>query len=161
MKPGKLFPGNMKPYLFYAASMLFPTMVWADNEPFPAQGAPEINLFWQTIQVVFALAITIVLLVGAVWVFKKILGFRRFPGISGGAIHILEIHYLDPKKAIALVKILDRTFIIGYADSTISTLGELTPEETAMLDDNRRTEPSPFGNILARFTRPPARHEGN
>ncbi|MHB9027360.1 MAG: FliO/MopB family protein [Candidatus Latescibacterota bacterium] len=153
--------GRTASSLLFIAALFFPKGVMAESDPFPAQGAPEINLLWQTIQVVFALAITIVLLVGAVWVFKKILGFKRFPGIPGGAIRILEIHYLDPKKAIALVKILDRTFIVGYADSSISTLGELTPEETARLDDNRQTESSPFGNILARFTKASPRDEGN
>jgi flagellar biogenesis protein FliO len=88
-----------------------------------------------------------------VWLFKKILGFKQYPGITGSAIRILEIHYLDPKKAIALVKILDRTYIIGYADSSISTLGELTPEETARLNENRQAESSSFGNLLARFTK--------
>ncbi len=118
-----------------------------------APGVPEINLFWQTLQVIFALALTLVLLVGTVFLFKKITRFKRFPGISGGAIRVLEIHYMDPRKAIALVKVLDRVLIIGYSDHTIATLGELTPEEAGSLATEHPPDPDIFATLLSRFSR--------
>lgn len=118
-----------------------------------APGLPEINLFWQTLQVIIALSLTLVLLVGTVWLFRKIMKFKRFPGISGGAIHVLEIHYMDPRKAIALVKVLDRVLIIGYSEHSISTLGELTPDETVTLTVDRKPDPDLFSTLLSRFSK--------
>lgn len=134
--------------------VLFPFFAAATTgtDPLTVAGAPEINLFWQTLQVVLALGVTLALLIATVWMFKKILRFKQFPGISGGAIHVLEIHYIDPKKAIALVKVMDRVLILGYADSSITTLGELSDGEAARLTAvTAGPAPLPFGNVLARF----------
>lgn len=116
-------------------------------------GVPEINLFWQTLQVIIALVLTIVLLVGTVWLFRKILKIRRFSGISGGAIHILEVHYMDPRKAIALVRVLDRVLIIGYSENSIAMLGELSPEEAGSLAQDQKPDSDIFSALLSRFSR--------
>lgn len=117
-----------------------------------SSGASELNLFGQTLQVLVALLLTIALLVGTVWLFKKILRGKTFPGVSRSTIQLLEIHYLDPKKAIALVKIIDRVLIVGYTESGMTALGELTPEEAARVEaSGMEAEPFPFGAVLARF----------
>ena len=114
-------------------------------------GGPELNLFGQTLQVLFALILTLVLLVGTVWLFRRILRGRVFSGVSGGAIRILEMQYLDPKKAVALVRVVDRVFILGYTESSLACLGELSPDEAARVEKNGSAGASvPFGNILAR-----------
>ncbi len=135
------------------AMHLFHATASSGATPFAA-ATPEVNLFWQTLQVVLALGVTLVLLVATVWMFKKILSFKRFPGVSGGAIRVLEIQHIDPKKAVALIRVLDRVLIVGYADSSIITLGELSPEDAARLGEER--EPSgtlSFGSLLDRFNR--------
>ena len=116
-------------------------------------GVPEINLLWNSFQVILALIITLLLLVGTVWLFKKIMRFRQFPGISGGAIRIIEIHHVDPKKAIVLVKILDRVMVIGFSENSVTSLGELTREEIESLNIPTRTEKDVFGTILDRLVR--------
>ncbi len=141
--------------VFSAAAAYFSNAAMTRCENLPAPSPPELDLMGRTISVVFWLAVILFLVVGTVWVLKKILGFKHLAGISGKTIRILEIHYFDPKKAIALVKVLDRAFIIGFSDASISTLGELTPEESARVEDVRRTESSPFGNILSRVIKAP------
>lgn len=126
-----------------------------------APGAAEFNLLWQSFQVVLALSLTLVLLIGAVWLFKRIIRMNRVPGVPGGAIRLLEIHYVDPKKAIALVKIMDRVMIIGWAEHSVTRLGELTGEEAASLTALRGVEPGIFRNILARFTGRPSQPAGD
>lgn len=132
---------------------LFPLTVSASPGPEAgaAPGAAEFNLLWQSFQVVLALSLTIALLIGTVWLFKKIMRMNRVSGVPGGAIRLLEIQYVDPKKAIALVKIMDRVLIIGWAENMVTLLGELTAEEAASLTVTRRVEPYMFGNLLARF----------
>ncbi len=112
----------------------------------------EFNLFLSTVKVAAALGLTIVLLVAAVWILKRILKFREIPGLTGGAVSILEMHYIAPKKAVALVKVLERILIVGISEQSLNTLGELTPEEIKNLEVGKKPESGVFKNILAGFT---------
>ena len=111
----------------------------------------ELNLFWSSMKVVTALALTLILLVAAVWVLKRFLRIQRIPGISGNALSVLEIRYIAPKKAVALIKVLQRVLIVGVSDHSITTLGELTTEETTHLKQDQKSDPGVFKNILAQF----------
>ncbi|GAI83029.1 unnamed protein product, partial [marine sediment metagenome] len=81
---------------------------------------------------------------------KYILRFRT-SGIKNGAIDILAIRYIEQKKAIAIIRVLKRVLIIGIAENSISTLGELSSEEIGSLKLDKKTEPGTFGNILSRY----------
>ena len=107
----------------------------------------ELNLF---IRFIFALAIVIILLIFTLWLLKYILRFRT-SGIKNGAIDILAIRYIEQKKAIAIIRVLKRVLIIGIAENSISTLGELSSEEIGSLKLDKKTEPGTFGNILSRY----------
>jgi flagellar biogenesis protein FliO len=124
-----------------------------------APGSAEFNLFWQSVQVIVALTVTLILLVGTVWLFRKIMRVNRAAGIPGGAIRLLEIQYFDPKKAIALVRVMNRVLIVGWAEQSVTLLGELSPEEAGSLG-SRETGPSVFGNLLSRFTGGQTRQSG-
>jgi len=117
------------------------------------QYSSELNLFMSTVKVIFALALTIVLLVAAVWVLKKFLRFNRIPGFSAGAINILEMRYIAPKKAVALVRVLEKVYIIVFSEQTIISLGELSSEEFERLGYKQKPETSVFKNILSGFVR--------
>jgi flagellar biogenesis protein FliO len=60
---------------------------------------------------------------------------------------------VDPKKAIVLVKILDRVMVIGFSENSVTSLGELTREEIESLNIPTRTEKDVFGTILDRLVR--------
>ena len=117
-----------------------------------AYGGAEINFFMSLVKVAVALVFTLALLVAAVWFIKRFLSARSVPGLSGGAISIMEIQYIGPRKSIALVRIAGRVFIIGISDQSMSTLGELLPEDIANLPDNAPSSTG-FSSILKRFTR--------
>lgn len=112
----------------------------------------EFNLMLSTIKVVMALGLTLALLIAAIWILKRIIKNRNIPGFSGGALRILEMRFIAPKKSVALVRILDRVLIIGVSDHSLTTLGELTPEEIKLLDIEKIPEPGVFRNILAGIT---------
>ena len=113
----------------------------------------EFNLFWSSVKLFIALMLTLLLLVAVVWVLRKILRANKIPGISGGALNVLEIRYIAPKKAVALVRVLERVFIVGVSENSLTTLGELTSEEIERLGTDVKNEPGAFRNILAGFTR--------
>jgi len=130
----------------------------ARNSMFDVPGAPipgsGISLFVAALKVVGALALTLVLMVLAVWALKKLMGAAAVRS-DGDIVTIIELRYLAPKKAVALVKVLDRVLIVGVTDQSLTSLGELTAEEAATLDERKpeRTDGGGFGAILASFRR--------
>jgi len=110
----------------------------------------EINFLWSALKVGLALLITLVLLVTAVWVLKRFIG----PGIKGGgrSITVVDVTYVAPRKAVALIRVLDRVFIVGITEDSMSTLGELSPEDANALDDIQPVQPGGFSSILSSFS---------
>ena len=107
----------------------------------------EINLF---VRLIFALAIVIILLILTLWVLKHILRLR-VSGIADDVIDVLAIRYIEQKKAVALIRVFKRVFIIGIAENSISSLGELSPEEIGSIKLDKKTEPGVFRNILSKL----------
>jgi len=107
----------------------------------------EINLFFRFI---IGLAIVIILLILTLWVLKQVMKLR-VSGIADDAIDVLAIRYVEQRKAIALVRVLNRVLIVGIAESSRSTLGELTSEEIGSLQLDKKTQPRVWNNTI--FTR--------
>ncbi len=137
----------------------FAGLVYAGTSPdslgvlFDGYGGTEFNFFVSIVKVVIALAITLALLVAMVWILKRVLSLRPMTGARSGAIEVLEIRYIAPRKAIALVRIggAGRVLIVGISDQSMNTLGELSPEESSSFASSPDSQ-SGFGSILERFT---------
>ena len=96
----------------------------------------EISMFFRFI---FALAIVLILLILTLWVLRQALKVRFF-GAAGGAIDLLAIRHIDQRKAIALVRVGNRVLIVGLAENSLSSLGELTSEEIGALTLDKNDE---------------------
>jgi len=125
------------------------------------QYSSELNLFMSTVKVIFALALTLVLLVATVWVLKKLLRYNKLPGFSAGAITILEMRYIAPKKAIALVSVLEKVYIIVFSEQTVMSLGELSTEDAEQLVREQKPEINIFKNLLSGFVKKKDSMTGN
>ena len=101
-------------------------------------------------ELIIGLAIVIILLILTLWILKYISRFR-FPSMGVEPIQVLSLRYLEPKKAIALVRVADRVFIIGVADQALTTLGELSLEEAGTLHLDVQQNQQVFKAILSRF----------
>ncbi|MBN1290282.1 MAG: flagellar biosynthetic protein FliO [Candidatus Latescibacteria bacterium] len=112
----------------------------------------SVNLFIQTLQVIVALGVTVVLLICALWIFKRVINLRNVTGIAGSSMRVLEIRHIDPKKSIILVKVLDRVLIIGCTENSITGLGELSSDEISRLNITEHAEIKVFDAILSRIT---------
>ena len=139
------------PVLFSAVSYAAQSVDSSDSLYADPMGT-ELNLFMSSVKVITALALTLILLIAAVWILKRFLRIQRIPGIYGDALSVLEIRYIAPKKAVALIKILERVLIVGVSDHSINTLGELTPDEITHLEKDKKPDSGVFKNILAGFT---------
>jgi flagellar biogenesis protein FliO len=109
----------------------------------------ELRLF---LQLIIGLAIVIILLILTLWILRYIIRVR-FSGVDEDTIRVLAMRYIEPKKAIALVRVTDRVLIIGIAEQALTLLGELTPEETEQLHLDAQPRPQVFGSLLARLQR--------
>jgi len=127
--------------------------VTADSTGFLSDSTrSNVNLFIQAFYVIVWLFVVLILLVFALWVLRKVLRFKGVTGIAGGAVQILEIQHIDPKKSIALVRILDRVLIVGCTENAISGLGELSADEIGRLKIEEPQDTKVFGTILSRLT---------
>ena len=110
----------------------------------------EVNLFFRFI---IGLAIVIILLILTLWVLKQVMKLR-VSGIADNAIDVLAIRYVEQRKAVALIRVLNRVLIVGIADNSLSTLGELTSEEIGSLKLDKKTRPGIRNNsIFKKFFR--------
>ncbi len=99
----------------------------AAGSPVAAPGSPEFDLIGQSLTIVLALFLVIGILILTLWLFRGMLRMNRFPGIPQGPMSILEIRHIDPKRAVTLVRVLDRVLIVAWTDNGVALLGELTP----------------------------------
>jgi flagellar protein FliO/FliZ len=92
-----------------------------------------------------------------VWVMRK--ASPKMMRVSpNGAIKILAMNYLGPKKALYLVEVVGRVLLIGMTDNNINTLAEFDdPEEIANIQARveRTNAPSPFSNFFASHLKKP------
>jgi flagellar protein FliO/FliZ len=135
----------------------FMKLIFSPADAFAQTGADSLlspNTFGTSLrlfsELIFGLAIVIILLILTLWVLKSISRFR-FPATGQEPIQLLSMRYLEPKKAIALVRIAGHVYIIGVADQALTNLGELSSEETDSLRIDAQQNQQVFKNLLARF----------
>jgi flagellar protein FliO/FliZ len=83
------------------------------------------------IKMASALVIVIFCVYLGVFFLKKLME-RRYGGRSNeNLLQVLESAYVGPKKMVSLVRVADKSVLIGVTDEHISVLTELGPEKTA------------------------------
>ena len=100
----------------------------------------DINLY---VRFIFALAIVLILLILTLWFLKYIMKLRNSGGAQG-EIDVLEIRYIEPKKATAIIRVLKRVMIIGLAENSITALGDLSSEEIGKLNLDKKNRSRNF-----------------
>jgi len=80
------------------------------------------ELYFKTI---LAVLFVLVLGIAAIYVSKKLL--PKITNLPGKEIHIVETVHLGPRKAVHLLEVGKRRFLIGSTNETINTLADLNP----------------------------------
>lgn len=82
------------------------------------------------IRMLSALIIVLFAIYAGVYLLRRLTG-RRAGGFSGAnALHVIQSASVGPKKSVALVRVADRSVLVGVTENQISILTELTEEET-------------------------------
>lgn len=106
------------------------------------------------IKMITALAVVVVCIYVGIWLLKKLTSRRYSSGRKAFMLEVLETAYIDPKKSLSLVRVADRSVLIGVTDNQISVLTELDTELTkaAMEAASKGTQGESFSTMLKSAT---------
>lgn len=88
------------------------------------------SLALSTFKMISALVVVLVCIYLGVYFLKKLMGRRSAANGRNNLLQVLESAYVGPKKTVSLVRVADRSVLIGVTDNQISILTELDAEET-------------------------------
>jgi len=83
-------------------------------------------------KMVGALVIVIICIYLAVYLLRRVMGGRSRRKGGSRLLEVLESVYVAPKKTISLVRVADKSILIGITDSSMAVLTELDADQTAV-----------------------------
>ncbi len=106
------------------------------------------------LKMVMALVIVIICIYAGIWLLKKLTARRHGGNRKAFMLEVLETAYIDPKKSLSLVRVADKSVLIGVTDNQISVLTELDTELTkaAMEAATHGSQGDSFSNMLKSAT---------
>jgi flagellar biosynthetic protein FliO len=108
-------------------------------EPMTGKSAAAMSL----IKMLAALAVVVVCIYVGIFLLKKLMN-KRYTGSRGSSLlEIIETAYIDPKKSLSLVRVADKSVLIGVTENQISVLTELDPTLTqAVVEQSSKQQPN-------------------
>ncbi len=104
------------------------------NETAPVtadEGEP--SLMAALVKMISALAVVIAVVYGALYALRKLMGRKYGANGRNGSLEVLETTFVGQHKSISLVRVGERSVLVGVTDQQISTLTELDADETVAL----------------------------
>lgn len=105
------------------------------------------------LKMLFALAVVIGIMLGAMYFFRRVLQQAPAGADAGQAINIVAARYLGPRSSIMVVEILGRLVVIGLSHNQMSFLTTISdPEALSRLKDihQQTKRPPSFADYLRR-----------
>ncbi|MDZ7262346.1 MAG: flagellar biosynthetic protein FliO [candidate division KSB1 bacterium] len=126
-------------------------ILWEEPQTYPVKATSLTSVLIRALVSIVGIGILIYL---TVFLLKKFVYNRGANEVGTGLMRIIGTTYLGPKKALYLVKALDRILILGVTDAQITTLCEIKDEalmesvETS-LKTSRVISGKPFSEYLS------------
>jgi flagellar biogenesis protein FliO len=115
---------------------------------------------WIVVKTVLSLAGVLALMIGVVLVLKKLLPAGRASSSNVVEMKLLGTMMLQPKRSVAVVKIMNTVLILGMTEEGIQPLGEISDEQSLKeLDEKMAGQqssnrwPSATGSAVPSFAR--------
>jgi len=83
------------------------------------------------IKMISALTVVIICIYLGIFGLKRMMGNKHRTSGGQNLLQVLETAYVGPKKTVSLVRVADKSVLIGVTDERISMLTELDAEHTA------------------------------
>jgi flagellar biosynthetic protein FliO len=93
------------------------------------RGAATVSI----LKMLVALVVVIGCIYLAIYLMKRLMGPRYSGSRKARVLEILETAHIDPKKSLSLVRVADKSVLIGVTDNQISMLTELDSQITLSL----------------------------
>ncbi len=112
-------------------------------------GAPMMGQDMTTlsVKIIGSVVLVVGLLYAAMYAVKRFGPGLRLGGIRENAISVMHKRHIAPKKAIYILKIGQRSMVVGVTDSQINHLADLTEEDLESI----RTEEAPKGTSFRQY----------
>ena len=98
------------------------------------------SIFPSMLKLVSALALVIACIYVALFLFKKLMGNKVSGNRKNNIMEVLETTYVGPKKTVSLIRVADKSVLVGTTESNISILTELDEEKTSSILKGMKTE---------------------
>jgi flagellar protein FliO/FliZ len=112
------------------------------------------STFYSLIRMVSALVIVIGCIYGGIFLLKRASGSRTSGSSKNKALEVLETAYVAPKKTVSLIRVADKSVLIGVTENGMSVLTELDSSQTAELipSGNEVQTPASFGSVFRKVS---------
>jgi flagellar biosynthetic protein FliO len=104
----------------------------ADSVRLAVNEVKKENFGWVTARIGFYLLLVIVAIFAVSWTFKR-LGLAGRSKIGGGSMDTLEVLPLGPNRAVMLVRVMDRVYLLSQTQSRIDVLDKVEGEKAVEL----------------------------
>lgn len=100
-----------------------------------------------SVKIIGSIVLIVGLLYGAMYAVKRLGPRLKLGGIRENAISVMHKRHIAPKKAIYILKIGQRSMVVGVTDSQINHLADLTEEDL----ESMRVEEAPKGDTFRQY----------
>ncbi len=116
-----------------------------------ADAVEKESMLWPLLKLLGALTLVIGSIYGFLYLLKKMMGSKLSSNREHRFLEVLETTYIAQKKSVALIRVADRSVLVGVTEGTITPLTELDKDETAQMMRDLTTENRPVGfkNMLS------------
>jgi len=94
-----------------------------------ADALPEYNVLGSGIRMIASLMAVLALIVGSVFLLKKVIPYRGITANGKHSIMVLSRLSLGQKKSICLVRVADEILVIGLTNTNMSLLSKMRPDD--------------------------------
>lgn len=116
------------------------------------------QLFFDIVKMVVALACIVGLIFGVVMILKRFLPGASRPGDERCDLRVLGQLPMGARQRVCVIRVQDRTLVIGVTEGSISTLAELTTPRSAA--EKEADDPQIFADLLTPRSSRPIRKDG-
>ncbi|MEW6412660.1 MAG: flagellar biosynthetic protein FliO [Candidatus Zixiibacteriota bacterium] len=129
-----------------------------DEAQVTGNGAGETSFYSSAMPSLLKLFSALVVVVAAIYVgiflLKRLMGKKYSGNRQSNLLEVIETTYIAPKKSVSLLRVADKSVLIGTSENQITVLTELDSEETRRVLAAAATEVESenFGHLLKHAT---------
>jgi flagellar biosynthetic protein FliO len=110
----------------------------------------SVTVFPSLLRIISALVLVIGAIYGGLYLLKRMMGTKYAGAKKFGNLEVLETIHIGPKKTVSLLRVGEKSVLVGSTDGSMSLLSELSPMETSKIMAEVEVTPSSesFGNLF-------------